>query len=216
MAYWLNYLANKSFFSTFEKFNHRYPIQHIPNDFLHTLEIGAGTGEHLHYESLSDIQLKNYHAVEIRKNILQQLQHNHPSINTLPVDCQQHLPFADDYIDRVLAIHILEHLPNLPAAIKEIYRSLNKKTGFLSVVIPCEGGMAYQCCRKISAERLFKKRYKMSYDWFINREHINQPTEIIQELLPYFSLIDKTFFPFRIPSIHLNLCIGLTLRPKLL
>src|SRR6185295_14639060 len=104
------------------------------------------------------------------------------------------------------------HLPNLPAAIKEIYRTCNKEQGILSIVIPCEGGSLYQIARYFSAQRIFEKRYKQSYRWFIEREHINTPQEIISELLPYFNIIHQRYFPFFIPSIHLNLCIGLTLK----
>ena len=37
---------------------------------------------------------------------------------------------ADGYFDRILAVHVLEHLPNLPAAIRECYRLCNKTKGY--------------------------------------------------------------------------------------
>ena len=43
------------------------------------------------------------------------------------------------------------------------------------VVIPCEGGLAYSLARRISAQRIFEKRYGMSYRFFIESEHINVP-----------------------------------------
>jgi hypothetical protein len=81
-------------------------------------------------------------------------------------------------------------------------------------VIPCEGGFVYSIARKISAERIFKKRYKQSYRWFIEREHVNIPKEIIEELQLYFDIVHRDYFPFKIPLVDLNLCLGLTLRPK--
>ena len=39
-----------------------------------------------------------------------------------------------------------------------------------------------------------KKRYKQDYRWFIEREHINLPHEIFDELSPYFSLAQSTYF----------------------
>ena len=46
-------------------------------------------------------------------------------------DCQQRLPFEDGSFDRALAIHVLEHLPNLPAAVAEIHRLLKPSGRFV-------------------------------------------------------------------------------------
>jgi hypothetical protein len=86
----------------------------------------------------------------------------------------------------------------------------------LSIVIPCEGSLAYSIARKISAQRIFEKRYKQSYHWFIEREHINCPNEIFGELSSYFELASTTYFPIPLKLEFCNLCIGATLRPKLI
>jgi hypothetical protein len=83
-----------------------------------------------------------------------------------------------------------------------------------SVVIPCEGGLAYTLARRISAQRIFEKRYQQPYDWFIRREHLNVPAEILRELGTWFEVTHRSFFPLRVPAVFCNLCIGLTLRPK--
>jgi ubiquinone/menaquinone biosynthesis C-methylase UbiE len=36
------------------------------------------------------------------------------------------MPFEDGYFDRVIAIHVLEHLPDLPRALREISRLMKK------------------------------------------------------------------------------------------
>jgi hypothetical protein len=69
--------------------------------------------------------------------------------------------------------------------------------------------------RKISAERIYKKRYGGDYSWFYRREHINLPREIIEELAPYFAVERRRFFPLSVlPMTFCNLCIGLSLTPK--
>lgn len=214
MKHWHETLASQSRYGMIEKFNHGYVVRNAPQHFLNTLEIGAGLGEHLKYEKLSAEQTKNYVALELRASMATKIKANFPDIQTLVGDCQTTLPYADNHFDRILAIHVLEHLPNLPAAIKEMYRLCNKKTGCFSIVIPCEGGLAYQLARRVSAQRIFERRYQQSYDWFIKREHINVPHEILQELKPYFTIEHQSFFPIPIPIIHCNLCIGITLRPK--
>lgn len=211
MRYWHEVLPRK--YHLVDHFNHTYSVKNSPKEFLRTLEIGAGNGEHLHYENLNREQLLNYYAVDIRQNMLDKIELNFPDISCILGDCQSKLEFNDDYFDRILAIHVLEHLPNLPAAVKEIHRVCNKNSGTLSVVIPCEGGLAYTLARKISAQRIFEKRYKQSYKWLIEREHINIPQEIIEELAPYFKITHSQYFPLRAPLEFCNLCIGLTLKP---
>jgi hypothetical protein len=68
--------------------------------------------------------------------------------------------------------------------------------------------------RRISAQRIFEKRYHQSYDWFIQREHINRPAEILRELSAYFDVAHRAFFPLKAPWVWCNLCVGLTLKPK--
>ncbi len=197
-----------------EKFNHIYPVRNAPRQFKTTLEIGAGLAEHLAYERLTEEQESNYTALELRANMVLAIKQRFPHINTIEGDCQKRLDFVDGYFDRILAIHVLEHLPDLPSAIIEAHRLCNKIKGVFSVVIPCEGGFAYGLARRISAQRIFEKRYKQSYKWFIEREHINKPKEIMEELRKYFKIIDQSYFPLPIPYIFCNLCIGLTLVPK--
>lgn len=214
MAHWLKLLDNRPYYSFIEKFNHNYVVKYAPKEFLTTLEIGAGLGNHLKYEKLCEKRKNHYIALEIRENVAKKFQEIHPNMKIEIGDCQKPLSFSDGYFDRILAIHVLEHLPNLPSAIKEMYRLCKKPQGQFSVVIPCEGGLLYTLARKISAERVFTHRYQQSYRWFIEREHINKPEEILEELEPYFHIVHKQFFPLFIPFIHCNLCIGITLKPR--
>jgi ubiquinone/menaquinone biosynthesis C-methylase UbiE len=197
-----------------ERFNHGWVVKTAPASFSTTLEIGAGLGEHLSYERLTQAQQSSYVAIDIRDNMAAELRRRYPQVQVLVADCQERLDFPDNFFDRIVAVHVLEHLPNLPAAIREMYRLCNKLSGVFQVVIPCEGSPAYTACRRISAQRIFEKRYKQSYRWFVAREHINLPQEILAELDPYFTVERRAFFPFPLPFIWCNLCIGLTLKPK--
>jgi len=212
MKYWHEVLPTR--FGIVDKFNHNYVVKTAPLGFARTLEIGAGNGEHIKYECLSEKQKTDYFAVDIRENMIAELHKRFPEINAVVGDCQLRMDFESGYFDRILAIHVLEHLSNLPAAIKEMHRLCDQNKGALSIVIPCEGSMAYSLARKISAQRIFKKRYKQDYRWFIEREHINLPHEIFEELSPYFSLAQSTYFPIPLTLEFCNLCIGATLRPK--
>lgn len=213
MKHWHEVLPNK--FGRIDRFNHSYPVTHAPAAFRRTLEIGAGIGEHLRYEQLTPEQERAYHALELRENMSAAIRERFPQIQTVTGDCQAQLPHPDGYFDRILAIHVLEHLPDLPAAAREMYRLCDKQQGTFSIVIPCEGSLAYTLARRVSAQRIFEKRYRQPYKWFIEREHVNRPHEILEELAPYFTITHRRFFPFPfVPATWCNLVIGLTLKPR--
>ena len=211
MKHWLEVLRKN--YGIVDKFNHKVVVNNKPKNFLKTLEIGAGLGEHLNYEKLNDDQKKNYYAMDIRENLLKIIAKEYPMVNTILGDCEKKINFENNFFDRVIAIHILEHLPNLPFAINEVSRVL-KSSGLFQIVIPCEGSMAYTLARKISTKRIFEKRYKTSYDWYIKSEHVNLPHEIINELKKKFTIIKETYFPIPISVKFCNLCIALDLKLK--
>lgn len=212
MHAWHEELPKK--YGIIEKFNHGYVVEHAPAQFRNTLEIGAGLGEHLAYEKLTPEQRAEYVCVELRASMAAEIQRAHPGVQAIVGDCQQRLDFPDDHFDRVLAVHVLEHLPNLPAAVREMYRLCNKQHGRFQVVIPCEGGLAYSLARRISAQRFFEARWDMPYKLVIEREHMNVPREILEILDEHFTIENRSYFPLRVPSVELNLVIGLTLRPR--
>lgn len=213
MKLWHEVLPRR--FGAMEVFNHNFPVRHSRPGFRTTLEIGAGLGEHLRYEKLSPEQEANYHCLELRENMAAEIRREFPRVQTIVGDCQQRIAAPDGHFDRVLAVHVLEHLPNLPAALAEAYRVINKERGQLLIVIPTERSLAYAIARKISAERVYKKAFGGDYSWFYKREHINLPHEIAEELAPYFTVEKRSWFPLPfLPFLHLNLCIGIALRPR--
>ncbi|MGZ5046845.1 MAG: class I SAM-dependent methyltransferase [Usitatibacter sp.] len=212
MQYWHEVLPKR--YGLVDEFNHGYAVKNAPEGFMRTLEIGAGIGEHLKYEKLTPEQEAGYVAVDIRANMVAEIRKAFPRIRAIVGDCQERLDYPDGHFDRLLAIHVLEHLPNLPAAVRELHRLCDRGRGVLSIVIPCEGSMAYSLARRISAQRIFEKRYKQPYRWLIEREHINRPAEIFEELAPYFEMRHSTYFPLPLKFEFCNLCIGATFRPK--
>lgn len=210
MALWHDELPQR--YKIIERFNHGYPADRsrLLHGGIRTLEIGAGLGGHLEFENLD---AQEYYALELRPEMAERLRRRYPQCRVMVGDCQKPLPFPGAFFDRILAIHVLEHLPNLPAAIREIHRVI-RPAGQLCIVIPCEGGIAYTLARNISARRLFERRFKQPYDWLIRSEHINLPDEILEELSVLFEVCHRKFFPLLIPVVTLNLCIGLTLRPR--
>jgi len=206
MARWLEELPSR--YGVIERFNHGYAAPATKEDaFGRTLEIGAGLGAHLKYEPGAG---SDYYAIDLRPELVDAMHSKYPVVTALVGDIQEGLPFDACFFDRVLGIHVLEHLSDLPRALDEVYRVLSPR-GTLKVVIPCEGGVAYSFARRISAQRMFEREFQTSYRWLIRSEHVNVPWEIFGELRKRFELVDATYFPLRLPVVALNLAIGLTL-----
>ena len=70
--------------------------------------------------------------------------------------------------------------------------------------------LGYALGRRLTSQRLFEKRYGSSYDWYIKSEHFNVPAEITAELDKRFERRHAHWYPLRVPSVHLNLCVGFT------
>ena len=185
MKFWHEQLPGK-WYGVIENFNHGYPVKTNPfktsKQKIKTLEIGAGLGTHIKYEDLSN---QDYSCLELRNNMAEVIKQRFPEVNVIVGDIQEKTQFNDKTFDRIIAIHVLEHLPNLPAALKEISRLL-KDGGVFQAVIPCEGGLGYEFARKISSERLFNKNFGnrgVSYLWLMKKtEHVNTAREILREL----------------------------------
>jgi len=147
------------------------------------------------------------HVIFVRSD-LGELVHVHPPIGP---DGRVHenikLPTAGRY--RV----VVDAYPNLPGALDEVRRLLAPDGRFVAV-IPCEGGFGYSLARRFTSKRLFEREFGRDYDWFIRFEHINLPWEIEGELEKRFEVVETRYFPLRIPSVGLNLIIGLTMRPR--
>jgi SAM-dependent methyltransferase len=209
MELWLRELPVK--YGNVEKFNHEGAFHQAIPSGCRTLEIGAGLGAHLQFE---DLDLQRYTANELRPELAQQIQRRFPKAEVLVGDVQKGLPAAAGSFDRVLAVHVLEHLPCLPEALDEIDRLL-APNGFFQVVIPCEGSFAYSIARRISAQRLFEKTFKMPYGPIIASEHVNLAVEIESELAKRFVRGWRSFYPLPfLPWQDLNLVIGSTWKKR--
>jgi SAM-dependent methyltransferase len=126
---------------------------------------------------LTPEQEANYCAVELRENMAAEIRRRFPKVQAVTGDCQARLDFPDGHFDRYIAVHVLEHLPNLPACIREAYRLLNKERGQMLIVIPCEGSPAYSFARKISAERVYNRHFRAATLAHLARAHQPAPRD---------------------------------------
>ncbi|MDE7310468.1 MAG: class I SAM-dependent methyltransferase [Eubacterium sp.] len=125
---WLDTLPKK--FGAVEIFNQNYPAKIFIKDqkrkkLWRTLEIGGGIGSHIPFENMGS---QSYTILELRENLVQTLKEKYPHVNAIVGDCQETYAKKGSF-DRIIAIHVLEHLPNLPEAVKQMHRVLTRGGG---------------------------------------------------------------------------------------
>lgn len=205
MKLWHEELPGK--YGVVEAFNHGFAAKlPLPKNCT-TLEIGAGLGEHARYE---DLNAQEYHFLEYREEFCKELRRHYPASHVHHGNIQEKQPWPEGKFKRVVAIHVLEHLTHLPLAVEEVKRLLTQD-GVFDVVIPCEGGLAHRMGRKVTAERMFKKNFKMDFAPICRNEHVNQYTEIFAVLSQHFQIAKTGFFPLKVPLYWMNFCAGFRL-----
>jgi SAM-dependent methyltransferase len=193
-----------------EAFNQGYVAKLGVAPGSRTLEIGAGIGGHLSFEDLTQ---QDYYALEYRPDFCERLEELLPPGRVLRGTIEERQPFPDGSFDRVIAIHVLEHVRDLPRAIEEVQRLLCPN-GIFDVVLPTEGGLAYEIARKISAEAMFRRRFGADYTPIIRNEHVNTFDEVKTLLERSFSVETSRYFPGVLPGAELNVCAGFRFRRR--
>jgi hypothetical protein len=160
-----------------------------------TLEIGAGTLNHLTFEDPS----KYYDIIEpfsaLYKDNAAELAKIHnvfSSIDEIPID---------RLYDRVISIAVLEHLEDLPLIIAKAALHLNSN-GTFEAAYPSEGGVMWGLAWRFSTGIGFRLRWGLSYKPFRRFEHVNSGIEILS-ILQYFFKNNSTL-RFPTPLHHLS------------
>lgn len=171
--------------------------------FSRVLEVGAGTGMHIRSVRHS---FDEYVMTDLNPPMLAQAQ-GAKDVTKGNVIAQREdatkLSFADASFDRVIAAHVLEHLPNPHFVLREWVRVL-KPGGVLSVVLPCDPGIAWRAGRCFGPRRKFEA-IGINYDYWMAREHINSITNLRAFIRYYFPDIRERWYPFGLPLSDINL-----------
>jgi hypothetical protein len=142
-----------------------------------TLEIGAGTLNHLPYEPA----VHSYDIVEpfadlyICAPLLGKVRNIYSDISEVPVSC---------HYDRITSVATLEHVCNLPEVIARSGLLLAENGVFRSSV-PSEGTLLWTLGWKLTTGLEFKLKYGLDYALLMKHEHVNTAEEI-EEILEYF------------------------------
>lgn len=171
--------------------------------FPRVLEVGAGTGVHLRYirHSFQEYVMTDLNAPFLDSAALKA--GSNQKVVTKSEDATA-LSFTDASFDRVIAAHVLEHLPSPHLVLREWMRVL-KVGGTLSLVLPCDPGMAWRLGRAVGARDKFTKA-GIEYDYWMAREHINAINNLVAFVRYYFKdRVNELWRPMLVPSMDLNL-----------
>jgi SAM-dependent methyltransferase len=170
------------------------------------LEIGAGTLNHLDYESAYAIYdvIEPFAALYENRKELDRVRNIYPDITSIA---------AEERYDRILSIATLEHLTHLPEAVARAALLLNHG-GLFQASIPSEGGFLWG----LSWRATFAISYKITTgrDWseHMRYEHVNDAREIMAVLAYFFERVSVRRFP--LPLHHLSLYAAIDARaPRL-
>lgn len=145
-----------------------------------TLEIGAGTLNHLSYENY----VQPYDVVEPNEGLLTSFPQRRNRIRSFYEDIFQIQ--GEKQYKRIISIATFEHLTDLPMVIAKAGILLADQ-GVLRVAIPNEGTLLWKLGYSLTNGIEFKMRYKLDYHKIMQHEHVNTATQIEQVLEYFFS-----------------------------
>lgn len=150
-----------------------------------TLEIGAGTLNHLRYEShhaAYDIVEPARYQFE-KSPYLSRVRNVYDDIKEIPPDTRY---------DRIISIATFEHLCNLPEVVAQSGLLL-KPGGRLCAAIPAEGGPLWKLGWKLTTGWEFKRRYGLDYEVMMRAEHVNTWKEVADVLNYFFRRVEVSY-----------------------
>ena len=167
------------------------------------LEIGAGSAPHLDYLKHD---YDEYFIAETSSNV-QEFYTEKKNIKAYLYD-GNNLPFEDNFFDRIIISHCLEHINNPEKFLFEMMSKL-KEGGVLSISLPTDPGHLWRLGRLFIKYFIVKKTYNISkeeYEYINATEHINSIFNLISLIRYNFkNQIDESFLPFKIKSVDMNL-----------
>lgn len=159
-----------------------------------TLEIGAGTLNHLPYERMNGLYdiVEPLHSFYADSPSLSRVRRVFDDIGQVP---------SKMLYDRIISIATFEHVTDLPRVIA--YSTLHlRPNGTLRVAIPSEGSFFWRLAWTLSTGLEFYLKHRLRYSVLMRHEHVNDWKEIHSALRFFFDRVSGTYFGLS-PSLSL-------------
>jgi len=172
-------------------------------NYDNVLEIGPGTVSHIDYVKH---KFTKYYIVDTSEEAIK-FYENDRRINVVLYDGIK-LPFENNFFDRIIISHVLEHIVDPENFLFEMMNKLTKD-GLLSISLPTDPGLLWRLGKLFTKYITIKKTYKISpkeYDYMTATEHINSIFNLISIIRYNFEdQVDEYFLPLKIKSVDFNL-----------
>ena len=164
------------------------------DDSGRVLELGAGTLNHLPYETTQDYDIVEPFRKLYQDNpLLKRVQNVYEDVEDVP---------SSNRYNRIFSIAVLEHIERLPNVVARSGLLL-KEGGLFLNGIPSEGGFVWGMAWRLTTGLSFRLRNGLSYKPLIQHEHINSAQEIVQIIHHFFGHVQCRWFP--LPGIGLSM-----------
>jgi phosphatidylethanolamine/phosphatidyl-N-methylethanolamine N-methyltransferase len=114
------------------------------------------------------------------------------------------LTWADNSAGRLIASHVLEHLPEPHNVLREWSRVV-KPGGIISIALPCDPGFLWRFGRNFGPRRNNLANGNTHYDYWMAREHVNAIQNLWTMIDYYFPERHESWFPAMVKSFDFNL-----------
>ncbi|MGB7287539.1 MAG: class I SAM-dependent methyltransferase [Salaquimonas sp.] len=170
--------------------------------FGDVVEIGVGSGRH---PSVVRHSYDRYVMTDYNDRMLDQARERYKDDDRFDyaVEDARKLSFEDNSFDRLIATHVLEHLVHPHEILREWTRVL-RPGGTLSLVLPCDPGLAWRFGRMIGVRNRAESA-GLEYDYWMAREHVNSIFNLVTFINYYFKDVQQTYWPMRLPFPDINL-----------
>jgi len=188
------------------KYDHKELEKKIPKKkYSKVLEIGPGPHPHLSYIKHD---YDKYFILEKEKNLIK----NYKKIKDKRIIVKNYktdkLPFNNNYFDRIIMSHVLEHI-NFPETFIFEAMSKLKKGGILSIALPTDPGFLWRMGRLFSKIFFIKKKQNISgreYEYVNAKDHVNAVFSLYHIInYNYGKKKIESFLPFKVKAFDLNL-----------
>ena len=163
------------------------------------LEVGGNVGEHIQFVAgdYTSYTLTDYRDTKFNSKNEKIL---------FKIADVQNLPFDNDEFDRTISTCLLHHLVDPKKALEEM-RRVTAHNGLISILVPCDPGLAYRVTKKIYPSRKWVTAGISNPDFFHYTQHRNHYPGIDSILKEVFKsdYLQTSHWPFRIKSWNINL-----------
>ena len=181
------YFLEKSYF-LLEK---NLPVNHSSKKII---EVGSGTGNHFPYikQDFEEYRMTDSNSGMIK--ILNKKYQKEILTNIVIVEQQDaaQLNYTTASFDRLIAIHVLEHLIDLVSVLKE-WNRIVRPGGLISIVLPCDPGLLWRFGKNFGPRKNTTKA-GMAYDYIQASEHVNSIFNLVTFIRYYLENIIESWF----------------------